>query len=302
MAAIDLITIGSTDDAETTAFQNKLTIRKAADLFSLGGKSGILKGWAYAVVAGQMQLSVAVGAGVVQARDASQVEQDWGWVAQTRVATVVQFAAASAGNRKDALVFASCDPQEAGTFPGTGGLSAGGHLVSVPGTSGVTTALTDAAIAAYLGSGGFHRIADVLIPSGTTQISAGNVTFTGFKINDWNELSLSPSAGWSAITRARYIRHGTTPMVRIRIFATKSGSTITAGSDGNFGDVTVTTGIPAALRPVADTAYGNFFVTGVHQGSARIETGGDVVITDAYPNATIVSGNEIRIDFDYPIV
>lgn len=302
MAAIDGIPIGSTDDAETTQFQNKLTIRKAETFLSLGGRSGVLEGWAYSTVAGQMQLSVAVGSGAVAARDASQVEQRWGYVAQTRTATTVVFGAASAGNRKDALVFAACDPQEAGSFPGTGGLTAGHHLVAVPGTSGVTTALTDAAIAAYVGSGGFHRIADVLIPSGSTQISSGNITFTGFNINGWNTLTeLTAASGWS-ITYARYMLPSIAPICRISLWLTRTGGTISASSVGNISDTLVAQNLRTSLRAVSAPAYGTFIVPGRILGSVRVETDGQISITDMYPTADIVSTDDLRINFEYPLV
>lgn len=304
MAAIDLIPIGSTDDAETTAFQNKLTIRKASQFLSLGGRSGILDGWAYSTVSGQMQLSFAAGSGMVAARDGSQVEQRWGYVAQTRAATIVQFSVASAGNRKDAVVFAACDPQEAGTFPGTGALAAGGHLVVVPGTSGVTTALSDSAIATYLGSGGFHRIADVLIPSGSTSISSGNITFTGFNVNSWNTLTeVTATSGWSfSGGYARYMLFPMLPMVRISLWLVRSGGTISASSVGNISDTVVAQNLRTSLRAVTNPAYGTFAVPGRILGSARIETDGQISITDMYPTADIVSSDNLRIDFNYALV
>lgn len=302
MAAIDLIPIGSTDDAETIAFQNKLTIRKASQFLTLGGRSGILDGWVYSTVAGQMQLSFAAGSGMVAARNASQVEQKWGYVAQTRAATIVQFGAASAGNRKDALVFAACDPQEAGTFPGTGALAAGGHLVVVPGTSGVTTALSDSAIATYIGSGGFHRIADVLIPSGSTQISSGNITFTGFNVNTWNTLTeLTAASGWS-ITYARYMLFPMLPVARISLWLVRSGGTISASSIGNITDNVVAQNLRTSLRAVSDPAYGTFVIPGRILGTARVETDGQISITDMYPTADIVSTDNLRIDFNYTLI
>jgi len=302
VAAIDLIPIGSTDDAETIAFQNKLTIRKASEFLSLGGKSGILEGWSLSTVAGQMQLSVSAGSGMVAARNSSQVEQKWGYVAQTRAATVVQFGAASAGNRKDALVFAACDPQEAGSFPGTGALAAGGHLVAVPGTSGVTTALNDASIATYLGSGGFHRIADVLIPSGSTSISSGNITYTCYNVNTWNNLTeLTAASGWS-ITYARFLLYGLSPMARISLWLVRTGGTISASSVGNISDTVIAQNLRTSLRAVSNPAYGSFQVPGRILGSARIETDGQISITDMYPTADIVNGDNLRVDFDYPLV
>jgi hypothetical protein len=239
---------------------------------------------------------------MVAARNGSQVEQKWGYVAQTRSATVVQFGAASAGNRKDALVFAACDPQEAGTFPGTGALAAGGHLVAVPGTSGVTTALTDSSIASYLGSGGFHRIADVLIPSGSTQISSGNITFTGFNVNTWNTLTeLTAASGWS-ITYARYMLFPMMPICRISLWLVRSGGTISADSEGNFGDTVVAQNLRTSLRAVSDPAYGTFVIPGRILGSARVETDGQISITDMYPTADIVSTDNLRINFDYALI
>lgn len=303
MAAIDLIPIGSTDDAETTAYQNKLTIRKASDFWAMGGRSAVLDGWGVSTVAGQMQLSVAAGTGVVAARDASQVEQKWGYVAQTRSATIVQFGAASAANRKDALVFAAADPQEPGTFPGTGSLAAGGHLVAVPGVSGTTTARTDAQIAAYIGSGGFHRLADVLIASTDTQIAGGNVTSTRFNANYWNNIpSITAATGFS-ITYAYYMLYGAMPLARISIWLTRSsGGTISASSVGNLGDTDVCNNMPTFLRAIGNPAYGTFVIPGRILGSARVGTTGNITITDMYPTADIVNGDDLRIDMTYALI
>ena len=94
-----------------------------------------------------------------------------------------------------------------------------------------------------------------------------------------------------------------TPVIaRLRIFATRTGGTITPGSDGNIGDTDVCQNVPTFLRAVVDTSYDVFHVTGVHLGSVRINTTGLVTITDMYPGSTLVAGNDIRIEMVHPVV
>lgn len=302
MVAIDAIPLKASNSALTTAFNNKVDLRQAELYYAMGGRSGNVEGGAYSVVAGQQQLSVAAGAWFVRARDGSQNEQRWGYLCQTRAASVVQFTAPGGTNRRDALVVAVADPAQAGgTFGGSLALAAGGHLVAVPGVS-PTVNLTDAQIQSAVGSGGFHRIADVLMTTGQSQISAGNITFAGYNINNWNTIpGITAASGWS-ITYARYMLFGLLPMARISMWLVRTGGTLSASSVGNLTDTLIAQNVPTFLRAIDNPAYGTCVIPGRILGSARVETDGQMSITDIYPTADIVATDNLRVDFNYALV
>jgi hypothetical protein len=96
--------------------------------------------------------------------------------------------------------------------------------------------------------------------------------------------------------------YGMLPMVRISLWLVRTGGTISAGSSGNFGDAVVAQNLRTSLRTVTNPAYGTFNVPGRILGSARVETDGQISITDAYPTADIVGTDDVRIDFNYALV
>lgn len=265
------------------------------------GRAGITKGLVPSVVSGQMQLSFTAGSAVVCERDGSQNELDRAYPLYNNGTAIVQFGAASASNRNDAVVLAAVDVEDGAQ--GTGAIGVGGHLVVVPGVSGTTAVRTNAEIAAFLGRGGWSRIYDVPIASGSTQISLAGATFTGFKHFDWNNLqpTLTAASGFS-ITYARYMLHGPMPMCHITMWLVRTGGTINADTEGNFGDIVVAQNLPTSLRAIGNPAYGTFHVPGTILGSARIETDGQISITDMHSDADIATSNNIRIDFDYPLL
>lgn len=171
MVQLDAAWIGP--DGLSAAYKNKAEVLQAQTWFACGGKQGIQKGMAAAGVAGQMAVDVAVGSCLISRRDGSNNVQDMGYVLPVPETTRVTFGAASVAARNDALVAAVVDTTDGAV--GTGGLAVDGHLVVVPGVSGTTTVRTDADIAAYLGRGGFVRLADVPIASTDTQINMANV-------------------------------------------------------------------------------------------------------------------------------
>src|SRR5215204_2361360 len=173
MVAVQAGLIGPQADG-TTPQLNPLDVERHMFWANQGGRSGIVKGLVPSVVAGQMQLSFTAGAAVVCERDASQVELDRAYPLYSPSTAVVQFGAASASNRNDAVVAAVVDVEDGAQ--GTGAIGVGGHLVVVPGVSGTTAVRTDAQIAAYLGRGGFHRLYDVPIAIGATQINLAGAT------------------------------------------------------------------------------------------------------------------------------
>jgi hypothetical protein len=180
MVAVKAGFIGPQADG-TTPFQNPLDVRRVETFLALGGRSGLLSGFFYTVVAGQMQLSFPPGEALIAERDGSNNELRRGYLLWSDTTVIAQFGAASAAARNDAVVMAVVDVEDGAQ--GTGAIGVGGHIVVVPGVSGTTTPRTDAQIQTYLGRGGFHRYADVAIPAGSTQISAGNVALTRVRLN-----------------------------------------------------------------------------------------------------------------------
>lgn len=299
MVAVQAGLIGPQADG-STPFQGPLDVARHEYWAALGQRSGIVSGLVASVVGGQMQLSFTAGGAMVRERDGSQVELDRAYSLYSPSTEVVQFGAASASNRNDAVVAAVVDVEDGAQ--GTGAIGVGGHLVVVPGVSGTTTVRTDAQIAAYLGRGGFHRLYDVPILSSATQINLAGATFTGHKINDWNAIVCSAASGWSLVAGKQRFMYIKPNFVHVELWFNRTGSTLTGGSDGNFGDNDLTTNFPAALRAVTDTVYGEFHVPGTTLGSCRVETAGNVTVTDTYPTATVVSGNVVRIRMSYAVI
>lgn len=299
MVAVQAGLIGPQADGVTPQ-QNPLDVERHMFWANQGGRSGIIKGLVPSVVAGQMQLSFTAGAAVVCERDGAQVELDRAYPLYSPSTAVVQFGAASAAARNDAVVAAVVDVEDGAQ--GTGAIGVGGHLVVVPGVSGVTAVRTDAQIAAYLGRGGFHRLYDVPIAIGATQINLAGATFAGFKIAEWNSLVFSGAAGFTFVN-CRYVIVGRN-LVVMRGEFTKTGSTLTSSSQGNITDTTMAAAgsIPAAIRPLTETSYGTVWIgPGIANGTMRVDPSGTIAITDFYPTYPLAAGDTIRWDIVYPI-
>ena len=133
MVAVSAGLIGPQADG-TTQQQNPLDVERHMYWANQGQRSGIISGLVPSVVAGQMQLSFTAGSAVVRERDGSQVELDRAYPLYSPATAVVQFGAASASNRNDAVVAAIVDVED--SAQGTGAIGVGGHLVVVPGVSG----------------------------------------------------------------------------------------------------------------------------------------------------------------------
>jgi hypothetical protein len=301
MVAVQAGLIGPQADG-TTPQQNPLDVERFMFWASQGQRSGIIKGLVPSVVAGQMQLSFTAGAACVRERDASQVELDRAYPLYSPSTAVVQFGAASASNRNDAVVAAVVDVEDGAQ--GTGAIGVGGHLVVVPGVSGTTSVRTDAQIAAYLGRGGFHRLYDVPIASGSTQINLAGATFTALRLNEWNTIAgVTAAAGWTINAGTAQYMYLPNNQVRARATLTKTSPALSSGTDGNLTDTAMLANWPAALRPVAVTVYGAM-TYGIARGLAgfRIDTSGGVIITDFYPNQTIAIADEVRFEIAYTLV
>lgn len=169
--ALDAAWVGP--DGLGGAYKNKAEVLQAQAWYAAGGRQGVLKGLAISGVAGVMSADVAAGAALISRRDGSQAVQDMGYTVPLPTTTRVTFNPASASARNDCLVLAVVDTTDGAA--GTGALASGGQLAVVPGVSGTSTVRTDAQVAAYLGRGGFLRLADVPIASTDTQINMSNL-------------------------------------------------------------------------------------------------------------------------------
>lgn len=123
----------------------------------------------------------------------------------------------------------------------------------------------------------------------------------------WNLSNLSLAGGWSTKTDSN---GGTADggvggvrrinqTVYLRFRATRSGGTITADSQGNIAD-TALAALPTNLAP-AGTEYGSVFMPGTGQGSVRIQTDGQIVLTDLYPTDAITNGGIVQVSAVYPL-
>lgn len=161
-------------DGSGGAYPNEVETDRSAWWHALGGRQGVLKGFAHSGVAGQMALDFTPGAALVGERDATGVASlDRGYLVWADSTTRVSFGTASASDRNDAVVAAFVDVEDGPV--GTGGLDVGPHIVVVPGVSGTTTPRTDTQINDYLGRGGWVRLLDVPIASTDTEINVANV-------------------------------------------------------------------------------------------------------------------------------
>lgn len=164
-------------DGAGGAYDNEVETDRSAWWYALGGRQGVLKGFAHSGVAGTMALDFTAGAATAGERDANGAATfDRGYLIWADVTTRVTFGTASASARNDAVVAAFVDTEDGPV--GTGGLEVGGHLVVVPGVSGTTTPRTDADINAWLGKGGWVRLMDVPIASTDTEINVANIVVT----------------------------------------------------------------------------------------------------------------------------
>lgn len=306
MVAVQAGLIGPQADG-TTPQQNPLDVERHMLWLNAGQRAGIIKGLVPSVVAGQMQLSFTAGSAVVCERDGSQVEQDRMYPVYSPSTAVVQFGAASASNRNDAVVVAAVDVEDGAQ--GTGAIGVGGHIVVVPGVSGTTTVRTDAQIAAYLGRGGWHRLYDVPIASGSPQISLAGATFTGYNINDWNLVLPAPTLfpNWSLASggafKYRFLGPG---WVLVRGILTRGATAVTTNAEGNITpDITVigSGGWPAALRPASLTSILGAQVAFIEQGKktgwGRFGSSGDLLYTHTgIPNDS-QSSTDIMVEGQY---
>lgn len=283
------------DPAEADgAYKNETDSDRASLWWSLGGRPGSVNGFTRSVVTGELALDFAPGFGLVPEGDGTK---NRGYGVWSDVTTRVAFAPPSAQTRRDVVVVAFVDTEDAPV--GSLGLATGGHLVAVSGTSGSSVEPTDAAVNAAInnGGGGWYRLLSVLIPAGATQIIAGNIADAPHALNRRRNTALTAGTGWS-LGGADYLLNGI--WAELTIFATKTGTVLNAGDNGNFTDQLVASNIPVAIRPDR-TVYGEFQNNGAKIGGCRITTAGEVYLTDMYPGTSITVSGQITVRMLYGI-
>lgn len=239
------------------AYKNKAEVLQAQSWYALGGVQGVLKGMSLAGVAGSMAIDVAAGACMVSRRDGSQAVQNMGYLLPVPVTTRVAFDPASASARNDCLVAAVVDTTDGAV--GTAALAVGGQLAVVKGVSGTSTPRTDAQIAAWLGRGGFVRLADVPIASTDTQITMANVVYSAdsVPIQDSGTISsgvFTASTGWSLTSQTLRKKGDRTAFY---IAFTRTGAPITVSTfTGDIGNTAVVTW-DATKWPIAIRSAGS---------------------------------------------
>lgn len=282
------------------AYKNTASVLEALSWYALGGKQGVLSGMTLAGVAGSMAIDVAAGAAMISRRDGSNNVQAMGYLVPVPVTTRVTFGPASPAARNDALVAAVVDTTDGPV--GTGGLASGGHLVAVPGVSGTSTPRTDADIAAFLGRGGFVRLADVPIASTDTQITMANVTDKRVLFSAWQTLptsSLTGGTGWTVTS----IRYRLPPQgVYLEVGLSYTGSTVTTDGVGNFGaDITMATGLDSSIRPSEDRLV-DVERSNVATFRGKVSSAGVLILSHTgIPGYALVSGHNLLLSSFYLI-
>lgn len=134
-----------------------------------------------------------------------------------------------------------------------------------------------------------------------TALAPTPVTDTG-----WTLAGITPATNFSGIAdsmgNSTGLKGGLRKvgnLVELRFRVTRSGATLSAGSNGNVADTLVATITNSALRP-SGIVYNLFDIgPGTGSGGARVEPDGSVKIIDAYPNRQIPSGTVLQFQFMY---
>lgn len=213
-------------DGSGGAYDNTVQTDRAAWWHAMGGRQGVIKGFAHAGVAGQMALDFTPGAALVGERDGTGAASiDRGYLVHASETTRVLFGTASASDRNDAVVAAFVDV-EAGPV-GTGQLEVGPHLTVVPGVSGTTTPRTDAQINDYLGRGGWVRLMDVPIAAGSTEIAVSGISLSKEK-GGW--FAVPTSSSFPPVTGAEFQIRRVGRQVFLHGAVTRQNSALTPGA------------------------------------------------------------------------
>lgn len=291
------------------SYPNEVQTDRAILFQSVGARFGVAKGLIPAVVAGALRIDFTAGFALVPEVLSASLNADRGYAVWADTTTQVPIATPSAGVRRDQIVAAFVDV-EAGTI-GTGFAAAGGvvgaHLVSIPGVSGSSVAPSTSDIIAYLGRGGFLRLATVDVDPGVTTIAANKLIPEVNYLNRWQSfLSAITAANGFTFATARAMLEGT----HIDMFLTgakTTGSTYTgsatAGTNGAIsGTPAVCTGVPAGLLPASgDTIYGSVNAPG-KAGTVSLDSTGSINLQTLYPSSSFAAGqSNLVYEFSYSV-
>lgn len=95
------------------------------------------------------------------------------------------------------------------------------------------------------------------------------------------------AAGWTIGNQALLVRG---PQMDLNLWnITRTGATLTMGSDGNSADTALATGLPAQYCPI-DTAFGQLFRGGSNTYEVFLAPSGTITQYGGQPTATITSG------------
>ena len=279
------------------AYKNKAEVLQAQSWYALGGDQGVLKGMSLAGVGGSMAIDVAAGACLVSRRDGAQAVQNMGYLLPVPVTTRVAFDPASASARNDCLVAAVVDTTDGAV--GTAALAVGGQLAVVKGVSGTSTPRTDAQIAAWLGRGGFVRLADVPIASTDTQINMANVVASAdsVPVQDSGTISnaFTVATGWT-ISGQSFRKVG--KQAFFSLVAVRTGAAIVSSS-GNIANTAVATWDTAMYPIVMDMAVGGGTSGYVAQGLVQAGTLYVTAIANV-ASGTLGTGDTINLSGTWP--
>lgn len=116
---------------------------------------------------------------------------------------------------------------------------------------------------------------------------------------DWTIFTPTASTDWTAGT-CRYRQFG--PIVETRLFATYTGATLTAASDGNITNKQMFTGVgfPAGTLPSDNQVFRGYKSSSGPVGG-RFYTNGMVYAEHMYPTDTLASGVDVSVQAIYMV-
>lgn len=108
----------------------------------------------------------------------------------------------------------------------------------------------------------------------------------------WVTAGFASLSGWSLTTfRCRKLFK----FIEVRVVASRTGATITAGADGSITDSNICT-VPAGYRPTTNTLY-TLGKANATSGGVYLNTGGTCVLTDMHPTSTLAAGQPLTFNF-----
>jgi hypothetical protein len=127
---------------------------------------------------------------------------------------------------------------------------------------------------------------------------AANATAVAALATDsgWVTAGFTIQTGFT-LTLARY-RLIAGDLVNVRIQATRTGGTITAGANGNISTDDPVIIVPAAIWP-ADVITAAFDSASLGAGGCQLSAAGVMTLRSFYPSQTIVNTNVVSANFSY---